>query len=46
MDTGSSPSPTQIQSAVAAAQASDLVLVTTFNAWGSPSQVQLVNVSS
>ena len=43
MDTGSSPSPTQIQSAVAAAQASDLVLVTTFNAWGSPSQVQLVN---
>ena len=43
MDTGSSPSPAQIQSAVAAAQASDLVLVTTFNAWGSPSQVQLVN---
>ena len=43
MDTGSSPSPAQIQTAVAAAQASDLVLVTTFNAWGSPQQVQLVN---
>ena len=41
--TGSSPSPAQIQQAVAAAKASDLVLVTTFNAWGSPAQLQLVN---
>jgi beta-N-acetylhexosaminidase len=43
MSTGSSPSPAQIQAAVAAAKTSDLVLVTTFNAWGSPAQIQLVN---
>ena len=43
MDTGSSPAPAQIQAAVAAAKASDLVLLTTFNAWGSPSQIQLVD---
>jgi len=41
--TGSNPSPTQIEQAVAAAKASDLVLLTTFNAWSSPSQLQLVN---
>jgi len=41
--TGSSPSPAQIQAAVAAAKTSHLVLVTTFNAWGSPAQIQLVN---
>jgi len=41
--TGSNPSPMQIEQAVAAAKASDLVLLTTFNAWSSPSQLQLVN---
>jgi beta-N-acetylhexosaminidase len=41
--TGSGPSPAQIEQAVAAAKANDLVVVTTFNAWGSPAQVQLVN---
>lgn len=43
LSTGSSPSPAQIQAAVAAAKKNDLVLVTTFNAWGSPAQIQLVN---
>ena len=43
LDTGYSPSPTQIDAAVAAAKASDLVVLSTFNAWGSPSQLQLVN---
>jgi beta-N-acetylhexosaminidase len=43
LDTGFSPSPTQIDHAVAAAKANDLVVLSTFNAWGSPSQLQLVN---
>jgi beta-N-acetylhexosaminidase len=42
MPTGSSPTPAAISAAVAAAQTSDLVLVTTFNAWSSPGQVNLV----
>jgi beta-N-acetylhexosaminidase len=43
LDTGFSPSPTQIEQAVADAKASDLVVLSTFNAWSSPSQLQLVN---
>jgi beta-N-acetylhexosaminidase len=41
--TGSAPSQAQITQAVTDAGASDLVVVSTFNAWGSPTQVQLVN---
>jgi beta-N-acetylhexosaminidase len=43
LDTGYSPTPAQIAQAVSQAQASDLVVLSTFNAWGSPSQIQLVN---
>jgi beta-N-acetylhexosaminidase len=43
LDTGSSPTQAQIATAVSDAQASDLVVVSTFNAWGAPTQVQLVN---
>jgi beta-N-acetylhexosaminidase len=43
IDTGYSPTPAQIASAVSAAGASDLLVVSTFNAWGSPTQLQLVN---
>jgi beta-N-acetylhexosaminidase len=42
MPTGSNPSSSAISAAVSAAAGSDLVIVTTFNAWGSPSQVSLV----
>src|SRR5882762_8902287 len=41
--TGSAPSPALISSAVAAANASDEVLVTTNNAWGDTGQQALVN---
>lgn len=45
LDTGFDPSPAQIAKAAAAAQLSDLVLVSTFNAWtpGSPGQIELVD---
>ncbi len=43
MPTGSNPDDTAIANAVSAADASDLVLVNTFNAWGSPQQIKLVN---
>ena len=43
LDTGYSPTQAQIAQAVAQAQASDLVVLSTFNAWGSPTQIQLVN---
>ena len=45
IDTGFDPTPAMIASAVAAANASDLVVVSTFNAWtpGSPGQIELVN---
>ena len=43
MPTGSNPDDSAIANAVSAASASDLVLVDTFNAWGSPQQIKLVN---
>ena len=43
LDTGSSPTQAQITQAVAEAGQSDVVVVSTFNAWGSPAQIQLVN---
>ncbi len=43
MATGSNPDDATIANAVNAAKASDLVLVNTFNAWGSPQQIKLVN---
>jgi beta-N-acetylhexosaminidase len=45
IDTGFDPTPAMIASAVAAANASNLVVVSTFNAWtpGSPGQIELVN---
>jgi beta-N-acetylhexosaminidase len=43
LDTGYSPTQAQIAQAVSQAQASDLVVLSTFNAWGSPTQIQLVN---
>jgi beta-N-acetylhexosaminidase len=45
IDTGFDPTPAKIASAVAAAGSSDLVVVSTFNAWtpGSPGQIELVN---
>lgn len=39
---GSSPSDTAIAAAVAAARTSDLVVATTYNAWGDPQQQKLV----
>jgi beta-N-acetylhexosaminidase len=42
MDTGGNPTDSQIAAAVAAAQQNDLVVVSTFNAWGAPGQVKLV----
>ncbi len=43
LDSGFAPSPDQIAAAVSAAEESDLVVVSTFNAWSSPGQLQLVN---
>jgi len=43
IDTGFAPTPAQIASAVSAAGQSDLVVVSTFNAWSAPTQIQLVN---
>lgn len=45
LDTGFAPEPEAIAKAVEAARASDLVVVSTFNAWtpGSPGQLELVN---
>jgi len=43
IDTGFAPTPAQVATAVGAAHASDLVLLSTFNAWSSPAQLQLVN---
>jgi beta-N-acetylhexosaminidase len=43
LDTGSTPTPTQIAQAVSAAGHTDLVVVTTFNAWAGPSQLTLVD---
>ncbi len=44
LDTGFSPSPEQIEEALAAARSSDLVVVSTFNAWTpGTSQIELVN---
>ena len=43
MPTGSAPSATAIAGAVAAAGQSDLVIASTYSAWGSPAQVALVN---
>jgi beta-N-acetylhexosaminidase len=43
MPTGSAPTATAIAGAVAAAAQSDLVIASTYNAWGSPAQVALVN---
>ena len=43
MATGSNPSPSVIDSAVAAANQSDLVVVSTYNAWVSQGQLNLVN---
>lgn len=41
--TGYSPTQAQITAAADAADSSDLVVLSTFNAWGSPTQIQLVN---
>lgn len=43
LNTGINPNATTISQAAAAAQSSDLVLVTTFNAWSNPGQINLVN---
>lgn len=45
LDTGFAPGREAIEKAVAASQLSDLVVVSTFNAWtpGSPGQIELVN---
>jgi beta-N-acetylhexosaminidase len=43
MPTGSAPNAAAIAGAVAAAGQSDLVIASTYNAWGSPGQVSLVN---
>jgi beta-N-acetylhexosaminidase len=43
IDTGFAPTPAQVATAVGAAHASDLVVLSTFNAWSSPAQLQLVN---
>jgi beta-N-acetylhexosaminidase len=43
LSTGTSPTPAMIAQAVAAARSSDLVVVSTFNAWSSTGQVTLVN---
>jgi beta-N-acetylhexosaminidase len=42
LDTGFSPTPAMIASAVSAASQNDLVVVSTFNAWSSTPQLQLV----
>ncbi len=43
LDTGSDPDAAQIHSAVTAAGNSDLIVVSTFNAWGAAGQIQLVH---
>jgi beta-N-acetylhexosaminidase len=43
LETGVTPTPAQIDAAVAAARSRDLVLVSTNRAWSSPAQQQLVN---
>lgn len=43
IDTGFSPTPSMITSTVNAANQSDVVVVATFNAWSSPTQLQLVS---
>jgi beta-N-acetylhexosaminidase len=43
LPTGGTPTQQAIAQAVQAAARHDIVIVTTFNAWGSPAQVQLVN---
>jgi beta-N-acetylhexosaminidase len=43
IDTGFNPNAVAIANAIEAAQQSDLVVVSTFNAWSGPGQIQLVN---